>query len=448
MAMCRSGRQVSNNLTVERSKVKLKIAVILGLALLSIPAHAGLFDFLSFPFGPRPLFSQGEQAQIVKSMISEVPVREDCAPTFIAGDDGIFRRTEYCHRVNPSLPIGFLNRGFDVPAEFLKGFTEADVLARWKDVKFQVPEFLGSKVEVPAEVFTLLNVKAAQAWQMMLDCTKGDADDAREMYRTGVFDCSEAALIRERLVDIRTSLPMLAASVEVAPFMDGERIEQKSREIEEKKREIFRTYSREKNEQSYREYGSLQRQEEDIRDLRFRLRMPGANLVSLLERYVPKMPRIHPLFAQVLFEEILSLMGPEESSRSVANRINRDRGIQIYLIQLSLWGNSIKDRDCSSFGLWPSANRVALEALADKTTEVMTYLGGPDAKLVRYFMVVGCPSRQSVSSDPFGFGRYAGVTAEDTRKVMRLHDVYKEGRFRVWRELREVRERYLTQAKK
>jgi hypothetical protein len=419
--------------------VKTKLGLILGITLLATAAHAGLFDFMrGIPDGPPPLFSAEERVKMARMLTPDVPTGPNCNPTFLPGDDGLFRRTVYCHRANPTQPKWFLDLGYDVPAEFLKGFTETDVLTRWKAIPVVAKEFLGTKVEVPTELFTSLNVTAAQTWEKMLQCAGGDAELAREMYRTAAFDCADGELIRARIADLRSSLPALAATLQLAVFADGSRVEEMIRENRQKRDRLYidRVYH---DFQRYTvELSKLDKEEFALSDLRNKMETNG--LIEVLEKYIPHVPRMHPLLVQVMFEELLSFTSPDESARSAANRLKNDNQQRIYMTQILLWIHSIEDRGCATMGLWPTANRVAAETLGDKTVEIKSYISGSKQKMVRNFNIVACPIDRMDYRSRNGY-----ATAYD---VMRLADVYTQGRENVWRELREVRERYVLAVKK
>jgi hypothetical protein len=428
-----------------RGKLVSRLTLLLGVTLATVSAQAGIFSFLrAFPDSPPPLFSPEVEAAISKMGINEIPVSPDCATNFVPGNDGIFRRTDYCHRANPTEPKWFLQLGYDVPAAFLKGFTEADVLARWKGVQFRVPDLLGSKVEVPSELFTSLNVTAAQTWEKILQCAGGDADLAREMYRTGVFGCSNEALIRSHLVDLRSSLPTLAASVEIAPFLDGTRVEEFHQEIQRRRMDLMKLIDDHDIIRYHLESEKLQRMDSQYWDIR--MKSASGDIFEVLQKYLPSMPRMHPLLTQIMVEEFLSLTTPDESPRTVANRFKKNRAQQIYLLQLVLWLHSVEDRGCAAFGLWPSANRVAAETLSDKTIEIMNHLNGPKRSWHRNFHLVDCPSGRSVMPDP-SLKMDSLLPSQQAKFVMRFNDVYTVGGGNAWRELLEVRERYITPAK-
>jgi hypothetical protein len=412
-------------------------------------AHAGAFDFWfdlwRMPSQLPPLFSEPKLSRYWKKIIDEVPVGPNCEPRFVAGDDGLFRRTDYCHKVNPVRPSGFLEIGYDVPATFLTGFTEDDVIARWKDVRLQSQEFLGSSWELPTEVLKLLNVTAAQAWEKMLACAQGNPDRAREMYRSASFACAEESEILSKVGDLRASLPALAKSLEIAPFLDGTFVNRREREIKEQKAQLVGENSGPDLERKRKELAQIQRQEVQV--WQWRNKMDERDLTALMEKYLPKLPRLHPLLAQVIFEEFLSLFGPDESAREIGSRFKKKRDQQAYLAQLILWLNTIDDRGCAALGLWPSANRVAFDALGDKANELMREFGVPKSSVIHHFMVVACPLERNakLAIEVSELGVPSPI--DQARQFIRLNDVYAEGRNTVWRELRDVRERYVSKAK-
>jgi hypothetical protein len=379
----------------------------------------------------------------LKLIFVEVPVKEDCHPSFTEGRDGIFRRTDYCHKANPNKKGGFLEQGYDVPASFLAGFTEADVLAQWTGVRFDAADFLDTKVEVPTELFTALNRTAAQAWEAMLNCAGGKADGAREMYRTANFTCAEEAIIRSRLQDLRSSLPMLASSLEVSMFFDRERVERKYAELNDKRAYLLYVVLAEDRARYEREYKKLQGQMEDIRE--YRDKSTGPDFIEFLQKYIPQLPRMHPLLTQVLVEELLSQASPSEMRRTVIDWFKRNRRLPDYMMQLLLWMNSIDDRDCAALGLWPSANRAALQALGADASELGIGMGLGNLKghFDKTYLFVSCPMGRSEPPGPFT-RKVLSPFGIDEHQVMRLSDAYNVGRYRVWQELRDVRERYQT----
>jgi hypothetical protein len=427
--------------------VKTKAALLLtGLAFAPL-AHAGLFNiFRGIPMAPEAIDTPEERAAIAKLITPLVPVKADCQPAFTPGNDGLFRRTPYCHKANPIEPNGFLQLGHDVPATFLKGFTEADALERWKDAHFEVPNFLGSKVEVPTELFTALNVNAAQSWERLLACANGDADRARELYRTGAFGCSEETLIRSRINDVRQSLRTLAASIEIATFLDRTRMDERLHELAEKRRHLYEEVGNGHVVGYMERSWAIEREENAI----YQLRLVGSGplLIEHLGKLLPKMPRMHPLLTQILIEEILSFTAPEENPKAITRRLHKDRALQVTLMQLLLWMHSIEDHACAPLGLWPSANRAAMETFADRGIEIANQFDKLKREVSRNFHLVQCPMDPNRKPYPERDEDDEPRPRTQGSSVMRLDEIYTQGELNIWRELLQVRSLYITPTSK
>jgi hypothetical protein len=411
------------------------------------PAYAGIFDFIidagRLPMVLPTLFSATQVSNKVNVYyIPVIPTGIDCAPSFTPGNDGVFRRTPYCHKNNPTRARGFLELGSDVPASFLAGFTTDDVLARWKDVRFTNPEFLGSKNEIPTGLLTLLNVQAAQAWEKMLTCANGNADQAREMYRLGKFTCTDEGEILSLLKEIRSSLPALAASLEVPPFFDEDAMNRMETEINQKRSDLPNDWLEKDPEGFFREVNRLEKARLQIADWRFTKSF--SQLARMINDFLPKMPRLHPLLAQVMVEDLLTLVKPNESPGSLNQRFKEHPERRAYLTQLVLWINAVEDRDCASFGLWPSASRTALDSLGQSVLETLTPYGNLRTQPRMYVPVI-CYQAPIVNSS---VGWNAPSYIDQAGNLMRLPDLYRENRFTVWRELLDVRERQLDAIKR
>jgi hypothetical protein len=444
---------------------KAKFGLVLGLVLFTPFAQAGLFDIWGFQNAYAPDYSfDKEWVRNVKAIFKEVPVKSECAPQFVPGGDGVFRRIEYCHRANPQKPGGFFEMGYDVPASFLAGFSEPYIQSRWKNVRFTVPAFIGSNAEIPSELFKNLNVTAAQVWEEILKCAGGDADLGREMYRMGAFECrGEAASdaqstkeiskrLKQTIADLHTSVLTLASSTGVEVSIDSKQLTTKiletSRMEQRLRQENSSSNSPQPDESRNQAIESLRKQRSDLIDFMFRIQSGDfVDIVELLGKIRQRLPGMHPLLVQVMLEETLSLLGPDDSTFWAARRFKKNHDQLVVLFQLLFWIGSTEDTTFSSLGLWPSANRVAIEAFGDSALEIWNSLGAPKRKSVRVFFMAACtrglPARVSST-----LGN-TGISVEDMREaVLRLNDVYSDGRQTIWREVREMRERYVLSGKR
>jgi hypothetical protein len=424
--------------------VKPIIVLYFGITLFATSAQAGLFDLWPLDRDLKHGYSRSpDWIQAMKARVLEVPVANDCRPAFVPGDDGIFYRTSYCHRANPNKPSGFLAIGYDVPASFLAGFTEKDVFARWESARLEHNAPHAYDEEAPSELFLAMNVVASRAWERMLSCVAGDADRARDQYRLGFFDCSENEAILTQLADLRSSVLTLATSVEMTVLLDNKTI------YESLRQHLLRVDDRIQEQEKALELDFVLRRERDHLDQLQRrissLLQDGKarpELYELLEGFAQRLPRLHPLLVQIMVEEVLALVGPTESPRRAAKDLEKNNQNLKTLIHLLVWLRSIEKGSCSALGLWPSANRTAIEAFGDRVIEIWHHLGGPNQVSLRIMDQVACPwsSAEERAAGQTGEGSLASRNLN--LHSMRLNDVYFEGRLKTWAELLEVREHY------
>ena len=283
----------------------------------------------------------------------------------------------YCHRQNPNRREDVFELGYDVPAEFISLWTRAYIQYKWGgaagDARLQ-EQYRENDIVGLYE----LNLSAADLWQKILTCARGDAESARRFYYEASYSCGEGAALLN----------------EVSTFSQNVR-------------NYYRT-------SFFRESSPVFT---DTRD--YVRRMQSRD--SIVNLNIGEMPSYHPLFSQMSLEFLLEVLpidrrvSREDFEQEIATARNGvdSRTFTAIAKHLALLPKSVVNPS----GLWPSAARTARGFVEYRSMQIAASLveGGHAVWLG------GIPTYVDHRRLPEFYSNFPGEIAQDFREIGRRY---------------------------